>query len=181
MPAGRSQLSVFQEFVRMKLARREARSPFPSGSPARLSSGNAACPAAGLASAPLNSILSIMAAPRVGSVAGQVPELQRLVLASRERRSAVRGDGDATHRSGVPGKVRNSLAVDRSLSVSDSDRSPRSRFGRRGNGNAKHNIRVPSEGAQLFSAFQVPEFQLVVVAPRKRGSAVRSNATLRPR
>ena len=37
--------------------------------------------------------------------AGQVPELQRLVRAPRERGSAVRGNGDAVHRIGVPGET----------------------------------------------------------------------------
>ena len=50
--------------------------------------------------------------------AGQVPELQRLVLTPRERGSAVRGNGDAGHPSECPVKVRSSFPLARSQSFS---------------------------------------------------------------
>ena len=73
-------------------------------------------------------------------------------------------------------KVRSSFPLARSQSFSVSSSLRRERGSAvRGNGDADHPIGVPGEGAQLFSAGQVPELQRLVPTPRERGSAVRGN------
>ena len=75
-----------------------------------------------------------------------------------------------------PVKVRSSFPLARSQSFSVLSAAPRERGSAvRGNGDAAHLIGVPGEGAQLFSAGQVPELQRLVLTPRERGSAVRGN------
>ena len=108
--------------------------------------------------------------------AGQVPELQRLVLTPRERGSAVRGNGDAVTASECPVKVRSSFPLARSQSFSVLSSLPESAVRPSGAmATLAHSVGVPGEGAQLFSAGQVPELQRLVPAPRERGSAVRGN------
>ena len=73
-------------------------------------------------------------------------------------------------------KVRSSFPLARSQSFSVLSSAPRERGSAvRGNGDAGHSVGVPGEGAQLFSAGQVPELQRLVHTPRERGSAVRGN------
>ena len=72
-------------------------------------------------------------------------------------------------------KVRSSFPLARSQSFSSVRELPeRPRFGRPGRW--RRSPGRPGEGAQLFSAGQVPELQrLVPIVPERRGSAVRGN------
>ena len=66
-------------------------------------------------------------------------------------------------------KVRSSFPLARSQSFSVPSSLPESAVRPSGaNGDAAHPIGVPGEGAQLFSAGQVPELQRLVLPPRAR-------------
>ena len=94
----------------------------------------------------------------------------------RERGSAVRGNGDAGHLTGVPGEGAQLFSAGQVPELQRLVRdSPRARFGRPGQWRRWSPAGVPGEGAQLFSAGQVPELQRLVLATRERGSAVRGN------
>ena len=78
-------------------------------------------------------------------------------------------------------KVRSSFPLARSQSFSVvSQRSPRVRYRPSGAmATLVTQTDVPGEGAQLFSAGQVPELQRLVVLARERRSAVRGNGDAR--
>ena len=82
--------------------------------------------------------------------------------------SAVRGNGDAAHPSGVPGEGAQLFSVGQIPELQRLVPAPRERSSAvRGNRDAAHLIGVPGEGAQLFPVGQIPELQrLVTSSPR---------------
>ena len=104
---------------------------------------------------------------------------QSFSVLSRLPESAVRPSGAMATLltpSECPVKVRSSFPLARSQSFSVLSRLPESAVRPSGAmATLRHPLGVPGEGAQLFSAGQVPELQRLVLAPRERGSAVRGN------
>ena len=106
----------------------------------------------------------------------QVPELQRLVCRPGKRGSAIRGNGDAEHRTGVPGERAQLLSGGQVPELQRLVRAPGERV--RPSGPMATLVTAPEcpvEGAKLFSAGQVPELQRLVRTPRERRSAVRGD------